>query len=452
MAKDEVVDVGSGLELFVDDHLIEVMDGVSLVLHHPTPEEVVMEFDRPWEGNTSGYVTVFKDEDIYRMYYRGSHYDWGSRRVTHEVTCYAESEDGTNWTRPELGLYEFGGSKRNNIVWIGSESHNFTPFRDLNPDCPPEERYKALGVVKGGLRAFASPDGIRWKLIREEPVITKGAFDSQNLAFWDPVRERYVEFHRGSYEGWRHIMTCRSDDFVRWTEPTWLDFGDAPLEHLYTNAVIPYFRAPHILLGFPMRFLPERKKIEEHPMMGVSDGLFMTSRDGLRWRRWGEAFLRPGPQRERWWQRNNMIAWGLVTTRSRLPEAPDVLSIYSNENYYVGPCRLRKFSLRVDGFVSVGAPYSGGEFTTKPFKFEGKRLVLNYSTSAAGSIRVEVQDREGRPIPGFGLEECEELYGDEVEAVVGWKGGTDLGRLARTPVRLRFVLRDADVYSLQFRP
>ena len=446
-----MLDIGSRLELFVDDYLIDRMEGISLDLHHPTPEEVAIEFNMPWEGNISGYVTVFRDGDIYRMYYRGAHFDWDARKVTHEVTCYAESRDGITWTKPELGLFEFGGSKANNIVWIGEESHNFTPFKDPNPDCPPEARYKAIGRVKGGLRAFRSPDGIHWELIKEEPVITKGAFDSQNLAFWDSVRGRYVEFHRGSYEGWRHIMTCTSDDFVHWTEPQWLDFGDAPLEHLYTNAITPYHRAPHILLGFPMRFVEDRKKVAEHPYPGVSDGVFMTSRDGVRWRRWLEAFLRPGQQKERWWQRNNMIAWGILVTRSDVPGTPDELSLYASENYYVGPCRLRRFTLRMDGFASVHAPYSGGEFTTKPLIFQGRELVLNYSTSAAGSIKVELQDPDGRPIPNFGLEECEEIYGDEIEGMVSWRGGPDLGRLSGRPVRLRFAMEDANIYSLRFR-
>lgn len=448
----DVVNIGSRLELFVDDWLIDKMNGVSLRLHHPTPREVVIRFDAPWEGNVSAYVTVFQDGDIFRMYYRGAHYDWTTKRVTHQVTCYAESKDGIHWIKPELNLFEFKGSKRNNIVWMGIGCHNFTPFKDANPNCKPEAQYKALGSGKGGLMAFQSPDGIHWKLMRDEPVITKGAFDSQNLAFWDSVRKRYVEFHRGFYKGVRHIMTCTSDDFINWTEPQWLDFGDAPLEHLYTNAIIPYYRAPHIFLGFPKRFMPTRKKILDHPLPGISDGVFMTSRDGLHWHRWLEAFIRPGLQRERWWQRNNMTAWGILLTKSDVLGAPDELSLYSSESYYADGCRLRRFTLRIDGFVSVHASYTGGEFVTRPLIFEGRELVINYSTSAAGSIRVEICDRDGTPIPGFELANCPEIYGDEIEGVVTWKTGADVSKLAGRPIRLRFVLKDADLYSIRFRP
>jgi hypothetical protein len=447
-----VVNIGSRLELFVDDWLIDEMKGVELRLHHPTPREVVFRFDAPWEGNTCAYVTVFQDGDIFRMYYRGSHYDYKTRKTTHQVTCYAESKDGIHWVKPELNLFEFDGSKRNNIVWMGIGCHNFAPFKDANPNCKPEARYKALGGGKGGLMAFQSPDGIHWELIRDEPVITKGAFDSQNLAFWDSVRGRYVEFHRGSYEGVRHIMTCTSQDFINWTEPRWLDFGDAPLEHLYTNAITPYYRAPHIFLGFPKRFLPERKRIADHPLMGVSDGVFMSSRDGLSWHRWLEAFIRPGLQRERWWQRNNMTAWGILVTRSDIPGAPDELSLYSSEAYYTGGCRLRRYTIRIDGFVSVHAPYAGGEFITRPFTFEGRELIINYSTSAAGGIRVEITDEKGDPIPGYGLDDCPEIYGDEIEGIVSWRSRSDVSELAGRPIRLRFVMKDADLYSIRFRP
>ena len=448
----QVLDIGSRLEPFVDDWLIERMEGAVLRLHPPVPREVVMAFDRPWEGNVSAYVTVFPDGDIFRMYYRGAHYDWASKEVTHEVACYAESTDGIHWTRPELGLCEFGGSKRNNIVWTGVGCHNFTPFRDANPSCRPEARYKALATGEGGLVAFQSPDGIRWSLIQNEPVITKGAFDSQNLGFWDPVRGRYVEFHRGFRDGVRDIMTSTSEDFTHWTDPQWLDFGEAPPEHLYTNAVTPYFRAPHVFLGFPKRFMPDRKKVDEHPSPGLSDGVFMTSRDGLHWHRFLEAFVRPGLQRERWWERNNMTAWGILVTRPEIAGLPDELSIYSSESYYEDGNRLRRFTLRMDGFVSVHAPFAGGEFVTRPLRFEGKQLLLNYSTSAAGSVRVEISDEAGQPIPGFALGDCPEAYGDSVEEPVRWRGGTDVSALAGRVVRLRFVLKDADLYAIRFAP
>ncbi len=89
---------------------------------------------------------------------------------------------------------------------------------------------------------------------------------------------------------------------------------------------------------------------------------------------------------------------------------------------------------------------------TKPLTFTGKNLKLNFSTSAAGGVKVEVQDADGKALPGVSLEDCQEQIGNELERVVSWKGGADLSMLAGKAVRLRFVLKDADVFAFQFTP
>jgi len=453
---DKGIEIGSRRELLIDDFLIERMDGMELKLQKPIPRQVAIVYDDPWEGNTCCYQTVFRDGDLYRMYYRGSHFDEETETATHpEVVCYAESRDGIHWEKPALGIVEFDGSKENNIVWDGYGSHNFTPFRDANPDCREGEEYKALaGNREEGLRAFKSPDGVHWELMRDEAVITEGAFDSQNLAFWDEVRGRYVDFHRHfqkvDEKGVRGIMTCTSDDFLNWTDPVWVEFPDAPLEQLYTNAVTAYFRAPHIFMGFPKRFVPDRS-MEYHKHNGMSDAVFMTSRDGVHFKRWGEAFIRPGLQPERWVNRNNMTAWGIVETAAFLDNAPDELSIYTTEHYYRGEaCKLRRFTVRPDGFVAANAPLNGGELVTRPLVFEGRQLAINYSTSVAGSVRVELQDADGQPIEGYSLEDADEIYGDEIERVVSWGEVKDVATLSGNPVRLRFVLKDADLFAFRF--
>jgi len=449
----EPLAIGSRLEPLVDDYLVEHLSGAVLRLHAPTPREVAVAHDRPWEGNVCAYHTVFQDGPIYRMYYRGCHWD-EKKGMTHEVICYAESPDGIRWTKPELGLVEFAGSKQNNIILgtgPGGVTHNFAPFKDANPACKPDEKYKAL--AGGPLYAYKSADGIHWSLLADKPVITKGAFDSQNLAFWDTVRGCYVEFHRQGRNGVRDIMTATTQDFQHWPDPVFLEYPGVPPEHLYTNAIAPYYRAPHIYFGFPKRFVPGRKAVDLCKADdGVSDGVFMTSRDGLNFHRWREALVRPGLQPERWVNRNNMTAWGILVTKSDIPGAADELSIYSSEHYYVGQvCKLRRFTQRIDGFVSVQAPLAGGEMVTKPIAFEGKQLVINFSTSAAGSIRVEIQNVGGTPIPGLALADSTEIYGDQLDRVVSWKGGTDLSPLAGKPIRLRFVMKDADLYSVQFK-
>ena len=373
------VEIGRRLELFVDMHMIQSLTGARLVLHQPVEREIVLVCDKPWEGSTCAYFTVFKDEDVYRMYYRGG---WG-----HKIYCYAESADGIHWTKPNLGLFEFNGSKDNNIVLMGEGTEAFAPFRDLNPACTPDARYKALAVWckstgAQGVAAYKSPDGIHWSRLGDTAVITKGHFDSQNLAFWDTERGRYVEFHRwyklypGSDVEVRDIMTGTSTDFVNWTEPRELEYPGSPPEDLYTSQVVAYGRAPHIFMGFPMRLLPFRR-VPGNAMEALSDGVFMTSRDGRTFHRWQEAFIRPGQNRERWYNRNNLTAWGIVETASGNPGSPVELSLYATEGYYeTRAVKLRRFTLRPDGFVSVNAPLRGGEVLTKPLVFAAPETSL----------------------------------------------------------------------------
>lgn len=438
----DTMDIGSRRELFVDSVLVDGLSGQAVrLLHRPAPQEVVLRFDQPWEGKFCGYVAVMNDGEKVKLYYRG----WGNLDGG-DCTCVAESDDGIHFTRPNVGVYEINGSRENNVVWKGAGSHNFTPFKDLNPDAPEDQRYKALGSAgpKGSLVAFVSPDGLHWGKLREEPVITEGAFDSQNLAFWDGLRGEYMEYHRGFREGVRDIMVCRSKDFVNWTKPEWLSYGEAPIEHLYTNAITPYFRAPHIYIGFPCRFMPGRKKVPDHPETGINDGVLMSSRDGLHFERWQEAFLRPGPDPLCWTDRNNYLAWGMAQT------SPTELSVYWNEHYRYPTAYLRRGTLRLDGFVSIHAGAEGGEMVTRPLIFAGRKLTLNYETSAAGLVRVELCDAAGAPYPGFGLAENDVLFGNEIEGTVSWQSRTDVGALAGKPVRVRLQVRDADVYALQF--
>ena len=133
-----------------------------------------------------------------------------------------------------------------------------------------------------------------------------------------------------------------------------------------------------------------------------------------------------------------------------MTSAPDELSIYSTEGYYQGDaCRLRRFTVRMDGFVHC-ADGNGGEMVTRPLTFSGKSL-RSTSPRARGFVRVEIQDDAGKPIPGFSLNDCPDIYGDRIEQVVGWKQGGDVSKLAGQSIRLRFVLKDADVYAIRFQ-
>jgi hypothetical protein len=468
-----VREIGSRIEPFIDDWLIDRMDGLGLRMHSPVPQEVVMRFDRPWEGNSCSDQCIIKDGDRYRMWYRGCSVGAGSIPGTlmypDQFSGYAESEDGIHWEKPSLGLHEFNGSKDNNIVFFGGLDWGLGRqvgfFKDGNPNAPDSERYKAIGrgfktLGRASLRGLVSPDGLNWRVIERDPILVApkthwALFDSHNVAFWDSVRGRYVAYMRGLIEpGIRHIRWSTSPDFREWTRPKFirpypgpLDVEGSPLEHLYQSACTPYYRAPHIFLMFSPRYIGGRSF---HPADwkegGLGDIAFMTSRDGHNWdRRFMESFMRPGPDPDNWvGHTGNYIGVGVV------PTAPGEMSVYYNEHNHHSTGRLRRGTLRTDGFVSVNAPFSGGELVTRPLTFEGRELVINYSSSVAGAIRVEMLDIEGRPIDGHKLSDSVEIYGDEIERVVAWQGGSDVSTLAGKPVRLRFAMKDADLYSVRF--
>ena len=510
-AQPAAIDIGSRRELFVDSFLIEQLKGkAELRLHHPVPQEIALTHDAPWEGTGSDYHNIFQDGDRYRMYYSARHIVVVPGKIDANVhphfLCYAESDDGIHWRKPALGLHEFQGSKANNIVVVSGPAGPVNivteisaVFKDANPHAAPDARYKAfLGSKEPhGLLAFKSPDGIRWSPMANKPVITDGAFDSQNLAFWDGVRGEYRAywryFTRGNaanlYVGVRAIHTATSRDFLHWENQATVGYVDSPPEHLYTNQVKPYDRAPHLFIGFParyverqwkegelddarapaspqtiqqwspsMRALPEsehralRASSSERYGTALTEGLLMVSRDGVTFKRWQEAFLPPGIERPGTWNYGHQfIGWHLVETKSSLAGAPNELSLYAGEGYWIGKgSALRRFTLRLDGFVSVQAPMSGGELLTKPLRFRGQKLSLNFATSAAGSLRVEMQDATGQPVPGFALADCPPIFGDTIERVVTWINGRDVGAVAGRTVRLRFVLKDADLFSFRF--
>lgn len=455
-------EIGSRVEPFVDRFLIDRMEGCSLRLHTPLAREVVLKFNAPWEGAFSGYITVLKDRDLFRMYYRGLPIA-GRDGSSDEVTCYAESLDGVNWVKPALGLFEIGGSRSNNVVLAGHApfSHNFAPFIDQRPGVAAEQRFKALaGTTETGLHAFASSDGVRWKNLSQGPVLTNGAFDSQNVSFWSATENCYLMYLRtwtgGGFEGYRTISRSTSTDFLHWTPPEPMIFGEAPLEHLYTSQTQPYFRAPHLLIATPMRFLPGKQILspEQARALGVEPGYagdvaeaaLMTSRGGTRYQRtFLEGFIRPGLDLGNWASRAGLTALGIV------PTGPLEMSIYKQAHYAQASGHLIRYSLRTDGLSSVNAPFVGGEFLTHPLRFTGSQLRLNFSTGAAGFIQMEVLDASESGVAGKVLLQSRELVGDDVDRKVDWLGRSDLQSLEGIPIRLRFVMKDADLYALQFR-
>lgn len=464
-AQSQTIDLGSNRQLFVDEHLIAKAENVELKLHEP--------FKQPLAKSPLPdmfYFTVILDEDdtgpIYKAYWREINPDYTGEKYSgsnHELLRYAESRDGHEWTFPKLGLHEVKGSKQNNVLMVNMPAmlHSFTPFLDTRPGADPAERYKALTGHPGlgdkselrgkelegrGLFLFTSPDGIHWKKKEEVIPYQPGwahAFDSQNCGFWSEAEQLYVCYirtwtEREDASRLRAISRVTSVDGHTWTKPVLVD-ANLPGEHLYTSQTHPYFRAPQIYIALPSRYIAGRVGDQKtgDAMLGSTDILFMTSRAGsTRFDRFSkEAYIRLGLAGDRWANRANYVALNI------LPTSPNEMSIYHRSGH--------RYTLRTDGFMSINAGFEQGQVTTKPFTFEGSELEINFSTSAGGSLQIELLDAQGQPIPGFALDDAPLLVGDKIEQVVQW--GQALDDLRGRTVRLRFVMRECDIYSFRFR-
>src|SRR4029077_20799981 len=117
---------------------------------------------------------------------------------------------------------------------------------------------------------------LRWRKLREQPVISGGAFDSQNVAFWSEHEKCYVSYFCTFKDGIRRITRTTSPDFLTWSAPVLMEYADKPIEHLYTNQTHPYFRAPHLYVSIAARFMPGRRVLnpEQAKAINVDPGYF----------------------------------------------------------------------------------------------------------------------------------------------------------------------------------
>ncbi len=475
-AEKEPIFIGDDRQLFMDDYLIGRFENVRLKVHEPIRCPEVLLWDKPWEGNSSTYGSVLYDPENkrYLMYYLGSCGNNGNGAPRHpSCACLMTSTDGIHWDRPVTGV-EFEGNTETNILFL--ENEDFAPFIDTNPNVKPEERFKATsGPKDGGILAYASPDGIDWHILNNgHPVYTDGAFDSENVAFWSEVENRYVLYYRRPRRDARDVGRAYSDDFIHWTADGWIEFpveGEGPtvLAQYYTNQIQPYYRAPKYLIGFPARYidrgpgvsntlLPEQEARRQRATVlaraatALTDSVYITSRDGRNFRQSPDVFLKPGLKtKDNWDYGDNYIARGLLETESTMGDEPHELSLYASESRWTGNVsQWRRYKLRIDGFASLAAETKKGYVETKPIIFTGTELSINASTSACGYIKVEFLTPEGKPFDGFSSEDCDIIYGDSVDRRVTWNNDQHVCPMEKRPVIIRFYMKEADLYSLKF--
>ncbi len=478
-----IIQLNQEREFFWDDYLIDTKKTTAEHrLLHPQRIGHCFTFDQGNERLSLAYPCIVKDDKGYKMYYLTSYAVLADGRVPRSCEAVIESSDGIHWTRPHLNIFDHPELEQNNVV-VNYINDGLCVFYDTNPNCAPDEKYKAVGQMlrKEGddyvreLHSRTSADGYHFT---ENRFITdKGSFDSLNTVFWKDGRYVcYMRYLRPDHNGEgivRDVSVMYSEDFINWTDPKPITYRDFEDYQMYTNNIFPYERGPQRLIGLPLRYV-ERKEwtvncdeIGSHdlkkqaiqrttPRVGiaVTDSLFMTSRDGEDWTRYTTAFLTPELENEHnWIYGDTELAYGLIDSgrNTYYMYALD----YCLSHYH--PKQLALYELRQDGFACMAADAAEREIVTKPLIFTGSQLHLNFETTAAGSIYVEVLTPEGEPLSPISVE----VYGNSIDRPVYFSTGpsidaitaapaTDFAAFADRPIRLRFKLREAKLYSMWF--
>ena len=483
-------------QLFLDDDfLVESATRIRKVMHQPVKHtnNPVMLADKSWErGSGINGGAVLYDEGRWKMWYRPS---LATEHGSTAPVAYATSEDGIRWHKPDLGLVEFEGSKKNNLIVDsvtagGWHSHGGKVFKDTGQtERDPKRRFKMFLTVirraapRCGFMVAFSADGIHWE-IESEPVVVDhekhyGAF---NTAFYDDTLEKYVAYMQRRPQlkflypqyavARRHVARMESDDFIHWTDSNYLAFGpddrDPDGADLWESSPFQYREAGYAYFNIALWFDYYRDMIWAR---------LATSRDNLLWRWAGDRqpFI-PNGQTGSFDARiihpvftpavvkDDMIhiyyaGWG----RDGVAEGMDAIKPGTKSSLAAGDpgTRARNIGLaqlRLDGFVSLEAGVLPGCVTTWPLVFKGSVLELNVDArrivrtdSIDHGVRVEVTDPLGRVIPGCSIEDCDPIHDDSVRRRVTWHGSDDVSRIAGQPVKLRFCMCYASLYAFQFK-
>ena len=455
------IDVGHRKQLFIDDHAVESTEGVSRRLHRLErhPGNPVLVGDRPWERwlvSPNGRAVLFDRETAeFKMWYMASHMEEGAPGGFRYKVAYAVSQDGAHWTKPNLGQVDWEGSRDNNLIPRGVNwMRRANVIKDLR-DPDPRRRFKMTYVdVFDGQPAITkgySADGIHWRLNGDGKPWFRRPHNG-NLLGWDPRIRRYV-FYVRMRAAQNTVGRAVSGDFVTWSEPeTVMAPGpDEPDLHFKGLAAFLY---EDLYLGWLWVFERGAKEFV------AAAAELAVSRDGIHWSRpFPGSFVL---------ERGEDPAWDSALSIPVAPVVHDqrIWCYYWGENMPYTVDSIRKVkdgwfrdgqriqratglaTLRLDGFVSLSAP-GEGSVTTRLLQTPGGRLTVN--ARVGGDLRAEILDGDGNVIPGYGVQQCHPVRGDSLRHAVTWGTGSDLVPRRKAGLRVRFHLRDTDLYAFQLK-
>lgn len=473
------IDVADRRQLFIDHRFIAASENVTLAMNPAQKAGIVLDpQDAPWELGLGGFFRVIEDGGRCRLYYGAF------TRAGHSL-AYAESADGLHWTRPDLGIVSIDGNRHNNLI-IADNAIDATIM--LDPMDAPERRYKVFrshvssDPAVAGVYASTSSDGIHFtEAGRVFPMWPETGL----IAHWDARIGRYVVFTRTFAQGGenqRRIGRIVTDDLLKpwpYREPASrilvpspenvdtvlaLDAQDDPHADVYTNATHIYTQAQDAYLMFPCpfrHFAPARQpwfRFEPGNEYGLIEIQMAVSRDGIRWSRPDRRPYVPMGLPDEWDRWLMMMGAGMVRRGSALYQyywstgrTHDSGILRGEYGAAVKPrSAIGAVRQRLDGFMSADFAYTGGALSTPAIVFSGAALRLNIDAGAMGTALVEMRDAQGRPVPGRTFADCEEIGGSFVDAVVRWRGSSDLSALRGAPVSMHLRARGARLYAFEF--
>ena len=493
--------------LFFDDSQMKEYRGVTRRYHlaEKCPDNPVLVPDQPWEravGHNHG--TVVHEDGKFKMWYAAyaNPADFSEPGLTSMHCAYAESSDGITWDKPDMGLIEIRGTKTNNLVMTDVCWINIIE----DPKADDSERYKMLYFGRGAAKPGAfdgwlagaghwgwclasSPDRIHWHPHAENPVYTD-AGDAGELLGWDECQQKYVAYLRPWAHSWveqgtghdaKEVPTdelmekypyCRmigrtvSDDLIHWESTKTVigpDGVDPPGAEYYNMPVLQY---QGWYIGLLYMLYTEEGDPDLPRKQGLMDTHLAFSRDGIAWQRpddrrpliargdrgeWDMGMIGPNhgqiEQDGKIWLYYS--AWsGEHRETKAYRKAGKGMGLFEMGRLNSG---IGLAWLRQDGFVSMDAGAEEGRITINEEQLDGHELVINATTASAGFVAAEILSSDGAPSPGRAAADCDRFAGDDLAHRVTWRGKGAADLPAGT-YSIRFMLRDASLYSYAFIP
>ena len=456
--------------------------GIQIVAQKAERRANVIPKERPWEARSISVKTMVQDEDAYKMWANSVDGD-GKGYV-----CYYESNDGLAWSRPDLGLVDYEGSTKNNLL---PELPAESVF--IDPAARAEQRYKGvivLPITRAQYEEFkkqrpndwepradrrdvgpehiyafhgaVSADGLRWELLPE--IFNVEHADTQNIGTYDPILKKYVIYSRtwwvgerdnrvpeGQGQVWfavgrRSIGRTESDTFGNFpvSEMVMIPTSDMlPSEVLYTNCYTTIPGSPDLRLMFPSIW---------NQASDATRLMIAASPDGKLWD---------------WVPGGTVLDTGAFQTFDGgcLFASPNLIELANGDfalpyNGYRFPHKYPRghkdfpsnlgFALWPKGRIIALEAEQRGEFTMVAIVPPGCKLRINAVTRRGGSIKIEACAINRQPLPGRTFDDCRPIIGDQFRALVSWQGGDDLGIEPGEAVVLRFRMDQAKVFALEF--